>query len=133
MRDLYPRPPGNQERCRQIGLKMKKIIGVFGAVIVVIAGGFAVWLLLGRDPMSFAKGSTVALRDFRGGAVTGAPARLASADLVKRGEYLTHAADCQACHTAPGSAPFAGGLAFQHAVRDDLFHQHHAGQADRHR
>jgi mono/diheme cytochrome c family protein len=31
---------------------------------------------------------------------------------VKRGEYLTHAADCQACHTAPGGAPFAGGFAF---------------------
>ncbi|MEJ1978392.1 MAG: c-type cytochrome [Acetobacteraceae bacterium] len=31
---------------------------------------------------------------------------------VKRGEYLIHAADCQACHTAPGGVPFAGGLAF---------------------
>ena len=31
---------------------------------------------------------------------------------MKRGEYLTHAADCQACHTAQGGAPFAGGLAF---------------------
>jgi mono/diheme cytochrome c family protein len=44
--------------------------------------------------------------------VAGAPAELASADLVKRGEYLTHAGDCQACHTAPGGAPFAGGFAF---------------------
>ena len=32
--------------------------------------------------------------------------------LVERGEYLTRAADCTACHTAPGGQPFAGGLAF---------------------
>jgi len=31
---------------------------------------------------------------------------------VKRGAYLVHAADCQACHTTPGGAPFAGGFAF---------------------
>jgi mono/diheme cytochrome c family protein len=40
-----------------------------------------------------------------------APVLLAHADdQVKRGEYLARAADCMACHTAPGGAPFAGGL-----------------------
>ncbi|HCP54256.1 MAG: cytochrome C oxidase Cbb3 [Pseudomonadaceae bacterium] len=34
-------------------------------------------------------------------------------DQVERGEYLTRAADCMACHTAPGGAPFAGGLAIE--------------------
>ncbi|HTW28124.1 MAG TPA: cytochrome c [Acetobacteraceae bacterium] len=34
------------------------------------------------------------------------------AALVKRGEYLTRAADCAACHTAPGGQPFTGGRAF---------------------
>jgi fructose 5-dehydrogenase cytochrome subunit len=29
---------------------------------------------------------------------------------INRGEYLATAADCGACHTAPGSKPFAGGL-----------------------
>lgn len=29
---------------------------------------------------------------------------------VKRGEYLARAADCMACHTAEGGAPYAGGL-----------------------
>ena len=67
---------------------MKKIIGIIGAGILVIALGFAGWMLLGRDPMSFASGSTVALEDYRGGDITGAPTQLASADLVKRGEYL---------------------------------------------
>ena len=34
--------------------------------------------------------------------------------LVKKGEYLTIAADCAACHTAPGSGkPFAGGRAIE--------------------
>ena len=41
------------------------------------------------------------------------PVQLANADLVKRGEYLTHAADCQACHTGPSGVPFAGGFAFK--------------------
>jgi mono/diheme cytochrome c family protein len=36
----------------------------------------------------------------------------ASADLIARGQYLTRAADCQACHSAPGGLPFAGGRAF---------------------
>jgi mono/diheme cytochrome c family protein len=91
---------------------MKKIIGIVVAIIVIVALGFAGWLLLGRDPMSFAGGSIVALEDYKGGDVTGVPTQLASADPVKRGEYLIHAADCQACHTAPGGAPFAGGFAF---------------------
>jgi mono/diheme cytochrome c family protein len=34
-------------------------------------------------------------------------------DLVNRGEYLTRAGDCIACHTKPGGAPYAGGLAFK--------------------
>ncbi|MDF3936742.1 c-type cytochrome [Pseudomonas citronellolis] len=39
-----------------------------------------------------------------------AGAQAADADLAKRGEYLARAADCTACHTAAGGAPFAGGL-----------------------
>jgi mono/diheme cytochrome c family protein len=33
--------------------------------------------------------------------------------LVAKGEYLTKAADCAACHTAPGGESFAGGRAFK--------------------
>src|SRR6202790_5862933 len=44
-------------------------------------------------------------------ALAGAPA---SADALVRGEYLTRAADCVACHTVPESGrPFAGGVAFK--------------------
>ena len=39
-----------------------------------------------------------------------ASAQAADAELVKRGEYLARAADCMACHTAEGGAPYAGGL-----------------------
>jgi mono/diheme cytochrome c family protein len=91
---------------------MKKIVGSIVATIVVITLADAGWLFLGRDPMSFAGGSTVALEAYKGGDVTGIPSQFASADLVKRGAYLVHAADCQACHTTPGGAPFAGGFAF---------------------
>jgi len=34
----------------------------------------------------------------------------ATAAQLARGRYLTDAADCAACHTAPGGAPFAGGV-----------------------
>jgi mono/diheme cytochrome c family protein len=37
----------------------------------------------------------------------------AGSTLVAKGEYLTKAADCAACHTAPGGEPFAGGRAFK--------------------
>ncbi len=36
--------------------------------------------------------------------------RAADAALIEHGKYLTNAGDCQACHTAPGGKPFAGGL-----------------------
>jgi len=38
------------------------------------------------------------------------PARAAN---MSNGEYLTRAADCAACHTAPGGAAFAGGRALK--------------------
>lgn len=35
------------------------------------------------------------------------------AELIKKGEYLTKAGDCIACHTTPGGKAFAGGLAMK--------------------
>ncbi|HYZ31974.1 MAG TPA: cytochrome c, partial [Crenalkalicoccus sp.] len=43
------------------------------------------------------------------GAVTGAPGATPAA----RGLYLTEAADCMPCHTAPGGRPYAGGRVVQ--------------------
>ena len=46
-------------------------------------------------------------------AVQATNAQPAGSALVAKGEYLTKAADCAACHTAPGGEPFAGGRAFK--------------------
>ncbi|CAH7172712.1 putative diheme cytochrome c-553 [Vibrio chagasii] len=35
-----------------------------------------------------------------------------NSESVERGEYLAHAGDCVACHSAEGGEPFAGGLPF---------------------
>ena len=81
------------------------------AIVAVMVVGW--WALRSSDPTAFAKGKRVELADFKGSDPTGAPANLANADLIARGEYLTRAADCAACHTAPGGKPFAGGLPFK--------------------
>jgi mono/diheme cytochrome c family protein len=41
------------------------------------------------------------------------PADPNKAALIKRGEYLAVAGDCQYCHSVPGGAPFAGGQPVQ--------------------
>jgi mono/diheme cytochrome c family protein len=82
------------------------------AAVVIVGGGIAAWLVFGPGPLAFAGGSTVALADYHEANPTGVPANLATADAVKRGEYLAKAADCLVCHSAPGGEAFAGGLAF---------------------
>ena len=89
----------------------RSAIIVIAAIIIVAVGGFA-WFSLTRGPLAFAGGLTVALPDYHEANPTGVPAELAEADIVRRGEYLAKAADCVVCHTAPGGASYAGGLAF---------------------
>ena len=91
--------------------RLKKLAPLVIVLLAVVAGGW--WALRAGDPSGFAKGKRVELAEFKGPDPTGAPPSLASADLVARGEYLTRAADCAACHTAPGGKPFAGGLPFK--------------------
>jgi mono/diheme cytochrome c family protein len=81
-------------------------------IVVLVVLGIAGWHILNRGPMAFAEGATVALSDYHGADPTGVPAELSGADPIKRGAYLARAADCLVCHTAPGGAPYAGGLAF---------------------
>ncbi|HXP02195.1 MAG TPA: cytochrome c [Luteibacter sp.] len=70
-------------------------------VLVLIVIGIGAYFFLNRtDPA-----------DGTAPAIVGAPA---NADPVARGEYLTRAADCIACHTVPETGkPFAGGVAFK--------------------
>jgi mono/diheme cytochrome c family protein len=91
--------------------RTRKFALVVLVLVAIAAAGW--WAFRAGDPTAFAKGSRVELADFKGPDPTGAPSSLANADLVARGEYLTRAADCAACHTAPGGKPFAGGLAFK--------------------
>jgi len=77
-----------------------------------VAAAAAAWMVMGPGPLAFAGGNSVALAEYKAGDPSGVPADLKDASLIVRGEYLTRAADCEACHTAKGGAPFAGGLAF---------------------
>jgi mono/diheme cytochrome c family protein len=86
--------------------------GLVVALAVLVALGVYAWHLFNPGPMAFAGGSVVSLANFPGTDPTGVPAELANADQIKRGEYLARAADCEVCHTAPGGAAYAGGLAF---------------------
>jgi mono/diheme cytochrome c family protein len=83
------------------------------AVIGVVVVAAVAWYVRGPSPTAFAGGATVALADYHGADPTGVPASLAQADPVTRGEYLARAADCTACHTAPGGKDLAGGLGFK--------------------
>ena len=93
---------------------MSRSTKLIALVVLLLAVAAVGWLTLRTgDPTDFASGARVELADFRGPDPTGVPPSLAGADLLARGEYLTRAADCAACHTAPGGKPFAGGLAFK--------------------
>jgi mono/diheme cytochrome c family protein len=50
---------------------------------------------------------------FAAGLLFALPAMAQDQDQVARGKYVATAADCVACHTAPGGKPFAGGLPFK--------------------
>ncbi len=93
---------------------MRRLRRLIALALVVVAVAAATWLSLrAGDPTAFAGGKRVELADFSGANPTGVPAKLEGADLIARGEYLTRAADCAACHTAPGGKPFVGGLPFK--------------------
>jgi mono/diheme cytochrome c family protein len=81
-------------------------------VIIVVAIITAAYIAFGPRPTDFAGGKRVTLSAYHEQDPTGVPAELKSANLIERGEYLTHAADCVVCHTAKDGAPFAGGRAF---------------------
>jgi hypothetical protein len=104
---------------------------VLGAVVAVMLVIF-IWLIATPGPTSFAGGEPVALTQYRGPDPTGVPSELKGASLLERGEYLTRAADCGVCHTAPGGTPFAGARV-RPAVWNTLFDQHHPGSRDRDR
>jgi mono/diheme cytochrome c family protein len=91
---------------------MRRIAIVVVAAVVTVAVGVVALRIFNPGPLAFAGGAIVGLADYHEANPTGVPAELAKADIVRRGEYLAKAADCMVCHTAPGRADYAGGLAF---------------------
>jgi len=92
----------------------KKILIALGVAAVFTLGVVVVlaWAVSARDPFAFVGPHRVNLGDYGASDPTGVPGELRSASLIKRGEYLARAADCEACHTVPGGEAYAGGRAF---------------------
>ncbi|TWB59380.1 cytochrome c [Nitrospirillum viridazoti] len=91
-----------------------KRAALLAAGIIVVAGAAALArMVFLPGALDFASGHQVSLADFKGPSPTGVPKELANAALLERGAYLTAAADCQACHTAEGGPPYAGGRPFK--------------------
>ncbi len=101
-------------------MSMKRF-GIAIAIIAIVGLLFTAWMVLIPGPTAFASGSSVALADYTGPNPAGVPKELASADPIARGEYLAHAADCVACHTAQGGQPYAGGFAFNLPVIGTMY------------
>ena len=94
-------------------MRLGRLLIVAVAAVVVIALAGVAWIVAGPHAMDFAGGRPVELAAYSGPSPTGVPADFASTDRIARGQYLARAADCEACHTAKGGTPFAGGLAFK--------------------
>ncbi|SFS14041.1 Cytochrome c, mono-and diheme variants [Dyella sp. OK004] len=84
-------------------MKIGRLIGRLVALILLVVIGFSAYALLTVRH----SGDETATQP----TVAGAPAELTTPQA--RGEYLTRAADCAACHTVPGGQAFAGGVAFK--------------------
>lgn len=82
------------------------------AVGGIVGLGVVGWMVFQPGPYGFARGTPVALSDYKGPSPTGIPIELAKADAATRGEYVARMADCEACHTTRGGQPFAGGRGF---------------------
>jgi mono/diheme cytochrome c family protein len=93
-------------------MRWKRATLIVIACGTTLAGSALAWMVSGPDAMDFAKGRTVPLADYRGASPTGVPPDFPSTDVIARGRYLAEAADCQACHTSQGGAPFSGSLPF---------------------
>ena len=97
---------------RKRSLARRILVSIAVVVVACVLGALAVFL--GAFENSVVDTSLEPLVTDDGHA---SPARPMSDDeiaaLAPRGRYLAAAADCTACHTAPGGAPWAGGRAFE--------------------
>ncbi|HEY1900260.1 MAG TPA: cytochrome c [Steroidobacteraceae bacterium] len=91
-------------------MQMKRSRIIVG-VVVLVALVILARIMIVPGPMAFAKGQRVVLAQYPSNP-TGVPADLTQTDPLAHGRYLAQAADCEACHTAEGGQPFAGGRPF---------------------
>lgn len=82
------------------------------AAVLVFGAAWVGRMVFQPGPYAFVGGAPVDLAAYKGPSPTGVPPELLNADARARGEYITRMADCEACHTAMGGAPFAGGRPF---------------------
>jgi mono/diheme cytochrome c family protein len=90
---------------------MRPAMGIFLLLVGIVLIG-AAYVLHVPAPTAFAGKQHVRIADYHDQDPSGVPAELKAASAVERGEYLTRAADCAACHTAQDGTPFTGGRAF---------------------
>jgi mono/diheme cytochrome c family protein len=95
-------------RIKPIMLTLAGIAVVAGLAVAGVIG----WMVFQPGPYAFATGTPVDLAAYQGSSPTGTPAELNNADASAKGAYIIRMADCAACHTAKGGAPFSGGRAF---------------------
>ena len=96
-------------------MRIKSIVLTLAGIVVVagaVAAGVVGWMVFQPGAYGFAGGTPVELATYKGPSPTGVPAELASADAATKGAYIARMGDCEACHTAKGGEPFAGGRAF---------------------
>jgi mono/diheme cytochrome c family protein len=82
-------------------IAMRTIFRAFSIVAVIIVAGIVASVLYVFYDISMHAGDK------------GAPAGPITAAVLARGEYLTRAADCAACHSTSNGKPFTGGLPFK--------------------
>ena len=92
--------------------RIAKHITIVAGLLALIGLLVLAWAAIRPGPMAFAGGKRVTLAQYAG-KPTGVPADFPQTDALARARYLSEAADCEACHTADGGKPFAGGRPFQ--------------------
>ena len=93
-------------------MRVRRGLALLALAAIVVVAAIIGRMVLEPGPYAFASGTPVDLAAYKGRSPTGVPPELANADPVARGEYLMRMADCEACHTAKGGVPFAGGRPF---------------------
>jgi len=87
-------------------MRLRRLVLQVAILVVIVVAGLLIFALLSTRSADLNQGAT--------GSDSGSNAQA----LIESGRYVAIAADCIACHTAPGGKPFAGGLAVASPIGD---------------